>query len=311
MFRSAILVCAAFCGASKAQDSVVFGYVLDNPLPVLSGVLDPEFTESVGIGARWQDFDSESHLLQALIASEVSIAIGIGPDVFLDGLAQGADLVLVDIAAALREPVNCVLRRDIAESGASLYGLRVALAYGSAAEVLFDMQMLALGADPKSAIRRDQASRDAAASLGRGDADIACGNGKDLVQMREYGDVLMTPQQNFALGQRGFSAVVVTADFAASSPAAIQAFLDLQAGLDGDLAKIAAAADMGEIDAETGLADQQNLTVAAKLGQDWFGGGLADYLGDFARLRLARMQTAPDPAGLSSHLDPDFLRGVE
>lgn len=307
----AALVMVAFAASPvRAQQPLVLGYVLDRPLPVLAGVADGEFTESVGIGASWRAFDNEPALLQALAAGDVALAIGIGPETFLDGLSAGQDLKLVDIAGFYPGQGACVLRNDIAESGASLYGLRVALPYGTGLELAFNRQMAALGADAASAVRRDLASVDAAAALARGDTDIACGDGVALRRLREYGVELMAVDQVFALGLRWFGAVVVTAEFAERQPGVIIAYLQAQGDLSGDLAAIALAADMGEIDAEAALAAQQPLSAEKKLGGDWLRGGLAQYLTDLATLRAERALLSSDPAAVASHVDPSFLQAT-
>ncbi len=307
MLRLALALLLSGPVSGHAQERIGLGYVLDQPLPVLAGVSDADFTETVGIGAQWVAFDNDRALVQALLAQDVAVAVGVGPQAFLDGISAGIDLRLIDIAAELPGQADCVLRSDIAESGAALHGLRVALPYGSIAELAFEAQISALGAEANSMIRRDLAPADAAAALARGDTEIACGSGADLARMRDHGVDLTDPGALFALGQRGFSAVVVTAGFAARQPGVIEQFLLAQSGLSGDLAAIASASDIGVIDAEAALAAQRRLSSADKLGGDWFGGGLPAYLTALARLRAERNRFAGDPASVAAHVDASFL----
>ncbi len=290
-----------------AQDTLGIGYVLDHALPVLAGVNDEDFTENVAIGARWQSFDNEDAMLQALEASEIGIAIGVSPEAFLDAVSQGFDLQLIDVAAVFVGQWNCVLRSEIAESKAALFGLRVALPYGSGAEMVFRAQMTALGGDVASSILHDLASRDAAGALLRGDAEIACGQGPALAQMREAGVDLMDANATFNLGQRWFSGVVVTGDFARSNGATLTNFLLQQQNLGGNLADIAKAADMGEIDAEAGLAAQRMVGSREKLGPDWFGGGLQNYLTGLAQLRAERGLFLADISLVANNVNGKFL----
>ncbi len=291
-----------------AQDGLGIGYVLDHPLPVLAAVANSEFTETVGIGAAWLAFDNDKLLVQALQSGDVGIAVGVGAEAFLDGISVGLDLRLIDVVANYPYQNACYLRNDIAQSNASLFGLRAALPYGSAAELAFNAQMQALDADAFSIVRRDLAALDASAALARRETEIACGSGLALTRMREQGTPLLAEDRSFALGLRWFDAVAVTGEFAETHAEVVAAFLKAQTTLDGDLSKIAVAADMGQIDAEAALALQHALSTDAKLGADWFGGGLGDYLTDLAVLRFERGLFVGDPSSISTHIDPSFLR---
>jgi taurine transport system substrate-binding protein len=53
-----------------------------------------------------------------------------------------------------------------------------------------------------------------AAALARGDVDMACGFGGALRRMMEFGDVLMSAEEQESIGIRDFDIVSVTEDFA-------------------------------------------------------------------------------------------------
>ena len=289
------------------QQGLGLGYVLDNALPVLSAVNDADFNENISIGAFWKSFDNENAMIEALESGEIGLAIGVSPETFLDEIDAGANLQLVDIAAVYIEQWNCVLRSEIAESKAALFGLKIALPFGTGAEIVFQAQLDAMGGNVGSSILRDRASVDAAAALVRGDADIACGKGEALARMREYGVDLMAAEPTFALGPRWFSGVVTTTEFATDHPEVISGFIRQQQYLSGEQSAIALAADMGEIDAEAGLAAIRILALEDKQNADWFGGGLQQYLINLARLRAERGLFRGDIASIGAHVNPSFI----
>lgn len=302
-----LLILLLFYSPAFGQQALGIGYVLDNALPVLSGVNDANFTESISIGAYWKAFDNENAMMQALESGEIGLAIGVSPETFLDEIGAGKSLQLIDIASVYIEQWNCVLRSDIAESKAALFGLKVALPYGGGGEMGFQMQMNALGGDVGSSILRDLASVDAAAALARGDVDIACGKGDALARMREYGVDLMPSDATFALGPRWFTGIVATAEFATENAPVISAFISQQQRLRGDIATIATAAEMSTINAEAGLANQRAISFSDKLGLGWFGGGLQEYLINLAKLRSERGMFAADILSVADHVNPTFL----
>ena len=68
---------------------------------------------------------------------------------------------------------------------------------------------------------------DASVALARGDVAAACAFGGPLQRMKEYGDELMTPAEQEAIGIRVFDVVSVTEDFANDHPELLRKFMEV------------------------------------------------------------------------------------
>ena len=68
---------------------------------------------------------------------------------------------------------------------------------------------------------------DASVALARGDVAAACAFGGPLQRMKEYGDELMTPAEQEAIGIRVFDVISVTESFANDHPDLLRKFMEV------------------------------------------------------------------------------------
>ena len=125
---------------------------------------------------------------------------------------------------------NCVVHKDagITQANAKdLEGQKVATPIGNVTHYKLLRTLDHLNVDASEVTLVQMNPPEGAAALARGDVSMACGFGGALQRMKEFGDVLMTAQEQEAIGIRVFDIVSVTEEFATDHPDLVVKFLQV------------------------------------------------------------------------------------
>jgi taurine transport system substrate-binding protein len=273
-----------------ANDEITVGYFLEWPMPFLAAKADGAYDEALGAKVNWVSFDTGTAMSAAMASGDVQFAISQGVPPFVVAVSSGQPLQTLDIAVSYSENDNCVVATALEidkENAGELAGKKVAVPLGTAAHYGFLRQMEHFGVDVSGLSVVDMAPVEAAAALGQGAVDMACGYGGGLTRMKEYGNVLLTGAEKEELGILVFDVTSAPASFVAENMDLTTKFLKVTADANAEwnadhsdemLAKIAKESGMEPEAAAASLAGFTFPTVEEQLSPRWFGGNVATFM---------------------------------
>ena len=294
---------AASCGmvamlgetAASALDEITVAYFLEWPMPFEYAKVNGTYDETLGVTVNWRAFDTGTAMSAAMASGDVHIAVSQGVPPFVVATSAGQDLQILDVAVSYSDNDNCVVatRHEMdAESADELAGLKVGVPIGTAAHYGFLKQMEHFGVDVASLEVVDMAPADSAAALSQGSLDMACGWGGALRRMLEHGNVLMTGAEKEELGIQVFDVTSAPAEFVASEPDLVAAFLAVTAEANemwnsGEntaemLPVISQDAGMSDEDTAATMATFAFPSAEVQLSEKWLGGGTQSFLKEVA-----------------------------
>ncbi len=291
----ALLTGANAAVADGHLEEITVAYFLEWPTANQFAQENKLYEEVMGVKINWVSFDAGTAMSAAMASGDVHISYSQGMTPFLMAVAAGQDLQAIDIAVSYSDNDNCVVRSsleiDKTNAGTELPGKQVGVALGTAAHSGFLAQMRHFGVDPDAMTVVDMAPVDSAAAFAAGELDMACGWSGPLQRMKEHGNVLIEGAEKEAVVGRMFDVVSIPASFGAENPELVAKFLKVNADMesryrenpDAMFPTIAKAAGMDVEAVKTTAAAFGYPTAEEKLGDRWFGGGLAEYLSDVAK----------------------------
>ncbi len=215
---------------AAAQDKVVVAYFLEWPTANQVAQVNDTYSEALGVEVEWRAFGNGNEMSQAMASGNVDIAYSQGLVPFVVAVTNGLPLKTVGIAVSYAQADNCVVHGDSGitkENAKELEGKKVATPVGNVTHYKMLRTLDHLGVDASKVDIVQMNGADAAVALGRGDVTMACAFGGPVLRMQEYGDVLMTAEEQEAIGIRVFDVVSVTESFAAEHPELVEKFLEV------------------------------------------------------------------------------------
>lgn len=231
LFKATALSTAIF-GAGTAlaatPDKVTIGYFLEWPTANQAAQVSQAYDKHMGTKVEWRAFDSGAAMSAAMASGDVDMAYSQGLVPFTVAVSQGLPIKMIGIAVSYAENDNCVVNKkaDINQrTAAKLEGQSVAVPFGTVAHYKMLRVMDELKVDSSKVKMLDMAPADGSAALARGDVVMACGWGGALRRMKEYGDVLMTAEEQEDIGIRVFDVISSSNKFAEEHPELVSKFL--------------------------------------------------------------------------------------
>jgi len=295
---AALLLVAAACGdddsgggsgetSSGDPETITVGYqaVPNGDLVVKNeGWLEEAFPDSE---IEWTLFDSGGSVNEAVVAGSIDIGLA-GSSPVSRGLSTGLEYQVPWIFDVIGEAEALVVNP---ESGAGavedLAGLSIATPLASTSHFSLLAALEAAGVDEADVEVIDAEPDDIYAAYSRGDIDGAYVWNPNLASIvSDGGEILITSAELAEQGQTTYDLAVVSNDFAADFPEAVQTWLDVQnraVQLIQDDPEAAAAAIGGELNLEADEVLPQLeglifLTAEEQNTAEFLGGGLADNL---------------------------------
>jgi taurine transport system substrate-binding protein len=219
-----------FAPLAAAQDKVVVAYFLEWPTANQVAQLEDTYSDEMGVEVEWRAFGNGNEMSQAMASGNVDIAYSQGLVPFVVAYTNGLPLKTVGIAVSYAQADNCVVRDDAGitkENAKELEGKKVATPVGNVTHYKMLRTLDHLGVDASKVDIVQMNGADAAVALGRGDVTMACAFGGPVLRMQEYGDVLMTAEEQEAIGIRVFDVVSVTESFAEEHPDLLRKFMEI------------------------------------------------------------------------------------
>lgn len=233
MKRPSLTLAAAFALSAplaQAQDKVTVAYFLEWPTANQVAQLEDTYSKEMGVEVEWRAFGNGNEMSQAMASGNVDIAYSQGLVPFVVAVTNGLPLKTVGIAVSYAQADNCVVRGDSGitqENARELEGRKVATPVGNVTHYKMLRTLDHLGVDAEKVDVVQMNGADAAVALARGDVVMACAFGGPVFRMLEYGDVLMTAEEQEAIGIRVFDVVSVTESFAGEHPDLLRKFMEI------------------------------------------------------------------------------------
>ena len=205
-------------------------YFLEWPTANQVAQLEKTYDEALGVEVEWRAFGNGNEMSQAMVSGDVQIAYSQGLVPWVVAVTNGLPLKLVGVAVSYAEADNCVVHADtgITQANASeLEGKQIATPIGNVTHYKLLRTLDHLGVDASKVNMVQMNGADASVALARGDVAAACAFGGPLQRMKEYGDELMTPAEQEAIGIRVFDVVSVTESFANDHPDLLKKFMEV------------------------------------------------------------------------------------
>ena len=202
-----------FASSASALDKITVAYFLEWPTANQVAQLEKTYDEAMGVEVEWRAFGNGNEMSQAMVSGDVQIAYSQGLVPWVVAVTNGLPLKLVGVAVSYAEADNCVVHADtgITQANASeLEGKQIATPIGNVTHYKLLRTLDHLGVDASKVNMVQMNGADASVALARGDVAAACAFGGPLQRMKEYGDELMTPAEQEAIGIRVFDVVSVT-----------------------------------------------------------------------------------------------------
>ena len=276
-------VAMLFASSASALDKITVAYFLEWPTANQVAQLEKTYDEAMGVEVEWRAFGNGNEMSQAMVSGDVQIAYSQGLVPWVVAVTNGLPLKLVGVAVSYAEADNCVVHADtgITQANASeLEGKQIATPIGNVTHYKLLRTLDHLGVDASKVNMVQMNGADASVALARGDVAAACAFGGPLQRMKEYGDELMTPAEQEAIGIRVFDVVSVTEDFANDHPDLLKKFMQVtdeaNAAYNADsgpfVETISTAAGMDLAATEDMLAMFSFPSAAAQKSEAWMGG---------------------------------------
>ena len=319
---TAALAALAWSATTTAQDEITVAYFLEWPTANQVAQVNQTYDEEMGLTVNWRAFGNGNEMSAAMASGDVQIAYSQGLVPWVVAVSNGLPLQLVGVAVSYAENDNCVVHRDagITQANAKeLEGKRVATPIGNVTHYKMLRTLDHLGVDADAVNILPMNGAEGAAALARGDVAMACAFGGPLARMQEYGEVLMTAEEQEAIGIRVFDVVSVTQDFAEQHPDLVTAFLQVtenaneayKANPEQYYETIADAAGM-ELDAAIDMLQKFSFPSAeAQRSEAWMGGTVQDFTKQVADFFVEQGELSEALEDYSPLIDASFLQSVE
>ncbi|MCB1969567.1 MAG: ABC transporter substrate-binding protein [Geminicoccaceae bacterium] len=315
-------MCTLSAGPAKALDEITVAYFLEWPSPNLIYKADGTFDEKMGVKVNWRAFGNGNEMSAAMASGDVQVAYSQGLVPFVVAVTKGLPLKLVSAAVSYAANDNCVVRDDagITQANAKdLEGKQVATPIGNVThyKLLRMLDYLKVDADKVELLQMNPP--EAAAALARGDVAMACGFGGALQRMKQFGHVLMTAEEQEAIGIRVFDVVSVTDEFATEHPDLVTKFLQITEDAN-EAFKADPEAYLPEIARESGqeLDDARNMvdlfsfpTRDEQLSEAWMGGTVQSFINEVAAFYVEQGQLDHALDDYGPTIDTSFMEQVE
>ena len=313
---------ALSAGSAKALDEITVAYFLEWPSPNLAAKADGSFDEKMGVKVNWRAFGNGNEMSAAMASGDVQIAYSQGLVPFVVAVTKGLPLKLVSSAVSYAENDNCVVHKSAGitqENAKELEGKKVATPIGNVTHYKLLRTLDHLGVDASAVNLLQMNPAEGAAALARGDVEMACGFGGALRRMMEFGDVLMSAEEQESIGIRVFDIVSVTEEFATEHPDLVTKFLQITEDMNNAF-KADADAMLPAISKESGqeLADSQSMvglfkfpTRDEQLSDAWMGGTVQNFINEVAAFYVEQgeLDSALDDYGPT--IDTSFMEAVQ
>ena len=222
----------AFAGspalAADKPDEITVAYFLQWPTANQVAQVEETYEEVMGVEVNWRAFANGNEMSAAMASGDVQIAYSQGLVPWVVAVSKGLPLDLVGVAVSYAKNDQCVVHEDTGITKANaeeLEGKRVATPIGNVThyKMLRTLDHLGVNADKVNVVPMD--GNEAAAALSRGNVAMACAFGGPLVEMKKHGSVLMTAEEQEAIGIRVFDVISVRSQFADEHPELVAEFL--------------------------------------------------------------------------------------
>jgi len=307
---------------SELPDTITIGYqnVPNGDLVVKNqGLLEAAFGDDVTI--EWKLFDSGGSVNEAVVAGGVDIGL-VGSSPTSRGISSGIEYSVPWIFDVIGKAEALVVTADSGVTDlAGLAGTTIATPFASTSHYSLLAALVDAGVDPADVNIIDAEPDAIYAAWQQGDIDGAYVWNPNLAKLiAEGGTVLITSEDLAAKGKTTYDLAIVTNQFAADYPAAVQTWIEQQNAAieliksDPDAAAEAVAAELNITPAEAKqqLSELIFLTASEQVGPDYLGGGLAANLYAAAQfnLELGRIDAVKDEAAYQAAVLTNFAEAV-
>lgn len=303
---------------AAAQDKVVVAYFLEWPTANQVAQVNDTYSKEMGVEVEWRAFGNGNEMSQAMASGNVDIAYSQGLVPFVVAYTNGLPLKTVGVAVSYAQADNCVIRDDAGitkENAKELEGKKIATPVGNVTHYKMLRTLDHLGVDTSKVNVVQMNGADAAVALARGDVTMACAFGGPVLRMQEHGHVLMTAEEQEAIGIRVFDVVSVTESFAEEHPDLVRKFLAVT-----DAANKAYNADSGEyvetisdaagmdLDATKEMLSMFSFpTAEEQKSEAWLGGTVQDFMKSVADFFVEQGQLERSLDSYENAVDASFL----
>lgn len=302
---------AQFVNAESKPDKLSVAYFLEWPTANQTAQIEKTYDKELGVEVEWLPFDSGAAMTAAMASGDVDISYSQGLVPFVVAVSQGLPIKTVGVAVSYSENDNCVVstKSGINQSSAKkLEGERIAVPFGTVSHYKMLKVLEYLDVDISKVIMLDMVPSDGAAALSTNAVTMACGWGGSLARMKKYGEVLMSPHDQEAIGIRTLDVISVSNRFADKYPELLTKFLqvtdDANRAYTNDPASavpvIAKASGLEMTDAESILGRFDFPLKEDQISQKWMGGILPTFTKEVADFFVAQNQI---PKALNSYAD--------
>ena len=274
--------------ALAQAEKITVAYFLEWPTANQIAQANDTYSEELGVPVEWRAFGNGNEMSQAMASGDVDIAYSQGLVPWVVAVSNGLPIKLVGIAVSYAEADNCVAHEDAGmtqENANELEGKRVATPIGNVTHYKLLRMLDHLGVDADKVNMVQMNGADAAVALSRGDVAMACAFGGPVQRMKEYGEVLMTAEEQEDIGIRVFDVVSTTESFAEENPELLREFMRVTAEAnqkykenpDQYVDTISEAAGMDREATEEMLGMFSFPSVEEQKSEKWMAGGVQDF----------------------------------
>lgn len=230
-FLSTVLASTCLLGTSVAAekpDQITVAYFLQWPTANQIAQVEGWYDRAMDVEVNWRAFGNGNEMSAAMASGDIQIAYSQGLVPWVVAVTKGLPLKLVGVAVSYAKNDQCIVHDDtgITQANAKeLEGKRVATPIGNVThyKMLRTLHHLGVNADKVNIVPMN--GNEAAAALARGNVAMACAFGGPLVEMKKHGSVLMTSEEQEAIGIRVFDVISVRSQFAEKHPDLMAEFL--------------------------------------------------------------------------------------
>jgi taurine transport system substrate-binding protein len=321
-FKTLMTIAAAgtalFMSSASALDKVTVAYFLEWPTANQVAQLEKTYDEAMGVEVEWRAFGNGNEMSQAMASGDVHIAYSQGLVPWVVAVSNGLPLRLVGVAVSYAEADNCVVHADAGitqANAADLEGRKIATPIGNVTHYKLLRMLDHLGVDASKVDMVQMNGADAAVALARGDVAAGCAFGGPLQRMKEFGAVLMTAEEQEAIGIRVFDVVSVTESFASDHPELLKKFMAVtdqaNAAYTGNPGQheetISKAAGMDLDATQTMLAMFSFPSASAQKSEAWMGGTVQAFTKEVADFFVQQGQLDRALDSYDFAIDASFL----
>ncbi len=316
-----IATSASLALADDKPSTVSIGYFLEWPTANQVAQVNDTYSKEMGVKVEWHAFDSGTAMSAAMASGGVDIAYSQGLVPFTIAVSKGLPITMVGIAVSYAENDNCVVRKQAHITTANakqLEGKNIAVPFGTVSHYKMLKTLKQLDVDSNKVHLLDMAPADGAAALARGDVSMACGWGGALRRMKQYGQVLMTAQQQESFGIRSFDVISANNKFAKQHPALVTEFLKVTN--DANTAyKNDPKAQQPIIAKASGLSLQDSNQILdlftfplkeQQISPYWMGGGVQTFTKEVADFFVQQKQIPSALDDYSATIDASYFKNV-